>query len=51
MLTTIQGTPTSESVTYEAELKLRVQGNKIQMSGSINYGEETVMLTLRKIAD
>lgn len=51
MLTTLQGTPTSEAVTYEAELKLRVQGDKIQMSGSINYGAETVMLTLRKIAD
>lgn len=49
LLTAQDGTPTSEAVTYEAILSLKQQGDKIMMSGSINYGRETVVLTLRKI--
>lgn len=50
LLTRLDGTPTSEAVTYKAVLSLKRQGDKIMMSGSISYGAETVVLTLRKIA-
>lgn len=49
LLTRPDGTPTSDPVTYEAVLKVMRKDDKIQMTGSINYGAETVILTMRKI--
>lgn len=43
------GTPTREPVTYEAVLKLARKGDKIQISGQIEYGYDIVFLTMRKI--
>lgn len=42
------GTPTREKVTYRSRLKLARKDDKIQMSGQIEYGDEIVLLTLRK---
>ena len=44
------GTPTSDPVTYKTILKYARKGDKIQMSGQIEYGDEIVFLTLRKSA-
>lgn len=49
VLTTPDGAPTSESVTYETTLKLARKGDDIQMSGQIDYGSDVVFLTMRKI--
>lgn len=48
LLTRPNGTPTSDRVTYEAILSVKRMGDKIQLSGTINYGSETVMITMRK---
>ena len=48
LLTRPDGTPTSDKVTYETILKVMQKGEKIQMTGSINYGDETVIITMRK---
>lgn len=45
------GSPTREPVTYRTTLKLARKGDKIQMSGRIEYGKEIVLLTLRKTGD
>lgn len=45
------GSPTREPVTYRSLLKLARKGEKIQMSGRIEYGNEVVLLTLRKTSD
>jgi len=45
------GSPTREPVTYTSRLKLARKDDKIQMSGQIEYGDEIVLLTLRKIAN
>lgn len=45
------GSPTRDPVTYTSRLKLARQGEKIQMSGQIHYGDEIVFLTLRKTGD
>lgn len=45
------GSPTREAVTYKSRLKLARKDDKIQMSGQIEYGDEIVLLTLRKIAN
>lgn len=45
------GLPTSQPVTYTATLKLARKGDKLQMSGQIQFGPEIVMLTLRKIGE
>ncbi len=42
------GAPTREKVTYRSRLKLSRKDDKIQMSGQIEYGDEIVLLTLRK---
>jgi len=42
------GTPTSDKVTYVSRLKVMKKGTQVQMTGTINYGAETVILTLRK---
>ena len=49
MLMRPDGTPTSDQVIYEAELSVKRLGERVQLSGSINYGSETVFLTMRKI--
>jgi hypothetical protein len=48
LLTRTDGSPTSDPVTYETTLKVMRKGDKIQMTGTINYGDETVILTMRK---
>lgn len=48
LLTRPDGTPTSDRVTYESILNVKRMGDKIQLSGTINYGNETVMITMRK---
>ena len=45
------GTPTRDPVTYESVMKLSRKGDKIQMSGQIQYGNEIIILTMRKIGD
>ena len=47
-LTKPDGSPTRQPVTYKSILKLARKGDKIQMSGQIEYGNEIVFLTLRK---
>ena len=44
------GSPSLEPVTYKTILKLARKGERIQMSGRIEYGDEIVLLTLRKIS-
>ena len=51
MLTRPDGSPTSDKVIYEARLSVKRKEDRVQLSGSINYGAETVFLTMRKIAD
>jgi hypothetical protein len=51
LLTKPNGDPTSEAVTYEATLKLQRQGERIQMTGTINYGKENVFITMRRVGD
>lgn len=51
LLTAPDGSPSRDIITYEAELKLSRQGDKIQMSGQIEYGVDVVFLTMRKIGD
>ncbi len=48
-LTTPSGVPTREPVTYETTLKFAQKGDRIQMSGQIEYGNDVVFLTMRKI--
>lgn len=45
------GSPTRDKVTYRSRLKLARKDDKIQMSGQIEYGDEIVLLTLRKISN
>jgi hypothetical protein len=49
LLTAPDGSPTRSPVTYEAMLKLSRQGDRIQISGQIEYGADTVFLTMRKV--
>lgn len=49
LLTAPDGTPTRGPVTYEATLKLSRKGDKVQMSGKIDYNMDIVFLTMRKI--
>lgn len=48
-LTRPNGSPTRDPVTYESILRLARKGDKIQMSGQIEYGNEIVFLTMRSI--
>lgn len=50
LLTKPNGEPTSEPVTYEAVLRLQRKGDKVQMTGQINYGQELILITMRKIS-
>ena len=43
------GSPTREPVTYETTLKYARKGDKIQMSGQIEYGDEIIFITMRKM--
>lgn len=45
------GSPTREPVTYESILRYARKEDKIQMSGQIEYGNEIIFITLRKIGD
>jgi hypothetical protein len=45
------GSPTRDPVTYTSKLKLARKEDKIQMSGQIQYGDEIVLLTLRKVSN
>lgn len=49
LLTAPDGSPTRKKVTYETVLKLARKGEKIQMSGQIEYGSDVVFLTMRSI--
>lgn len=51
LLTKPNGDPTSESVTYETVLKVQRKDTRVQMTGTISYGRETIILTMRRIAD
>ena len=48
-LTRPDGTPTREPVTYKAILKLARKGDKIQLSGEVEYDNDVTLLTMRKI--
>lgn len=48
-LTKPDGTPTREPVTYKAVLKLARKGDKIQLSGQVEYDNDVTLLTMRKI--
>ena len=50
LLTTPNGSPTREPVTYQTTLKLARKGeDQIQMSGQIEYGHDVVFITMRKV--
>lgn len=49
-LTKPDGTPTREPVTYRAKLKLARKGDKIQMSGEVEYDNDITLLTMRKMS-
>ena len=49
LLVAEDGSPTRESVTYTTTLKLARRDDKIQMSGQIQYGNELIFITMRKI--
>lgn len=49
-LTKPDGTPTREPVTYKAILKLARKGDKIQLSGQVEYDNDVTLLTMRKIS-
>jgi hypothetical protein len=48
-LTAPDGTPTRDPVTYVTTLKLARKGDRIQMSGQIEYGADVVFITMRKV--
>lgn len=45
------GTPSREITTYTSVLRLARKGDKIQLSGQIEYGNEIIILTMRKVGD
>lgn len=51
LLNAHDGSPTREPVTYRSILRLARMGEKLQMSGQIEYGNEIIILTMRKVAD
>ena len=48
-LTKPNGTPTREAVTYKTTLKMARKDDRIQLSGQIEYGDEIVFLTMRRL--
>lgn len=51
LLTRPDGSPTSDKVIYETILKVMRKDDRIQMTGNINYGNETVVITMRKVTN
>lgn len=49
LLTKPNGDPTSEAVTYETTLKFQQKGERIRMTGTMNYGAENIIITMQKI--
>ena len=49
LLTGPDGTPTRDPVTYTSTLKLARKGDRIQMSGQIEYGADIIFITMRKV--
>ena len=49
MLTAPDGSPTRDPVTYKSILKLQRKGERIQLSGQINYDDNITLLTMRKV--
>lgn len=49
LLRTPAGLPTSEPQIYESILTVKRKDDRIQMTGTINYGHETIFLTMRKM--
>ncbi len=45
------GTQSRDITTYTSVLRLARKGDKIQLSGQIEYGNEIVILTMRKVGD
>ncbi|WP_435641154.1 hypothetical protein [Micavibrio aeruginosavorus] len=43
------GTPSLQPVTYRAILKLARKGDKIQMTGKVEDGDNVIFITLRRI--
>ena len=50
-LTAPDGSPTRQPVTYRAVLKLSRKGDRVQMSGEIDYDNDVTLLTMRKIVE
>ncbi len=50
-LTKPDGSPTVEPVTYETILRYDRKGDKILISGQIEYGHELVFISMRKMID
>ena len=50
-MVTNDGMLTDQDVTYEAELDLARKGDKIRMTGNLEIGGETIVLTMMKIED
>jgi hypothetical protein len=44
------GSPSRAITTYTSRLRLARKDDKIQLSGEIEYGDEIVLLTMRKSA-
>ena len=44
------GTPSRAVTTYTARLRLARKDDKIQLSGEIEYGDEIILLTMRRTA-
>jgi hypothetical protein len=49
LLVGANGLPTAEPQTYECTMTVKRKGDRVQMTGTIIYGSETVFLTMRKI--
>ena len=47
-LTRPDGSPTREPVMYETTLKYARKGDRVQLSGQIEYGNDITFLTMRK---
>jgi len=48
-LTRPDGSPTRDPVTYKTILKYARKGDRVQLSGQIEYGNDITFLTMRKI--
>lgn len=45
------GLPTATPQTYETVMTIKRKGDRIQMTGTIEFGQETVFLTLRTLEE